>query len=110
MSSQLSNASNLTDVIINDGGTGRVQSPLIYSFIYAATSIVGLVANCVVIFIVFRCKDMHTPINYSFCNLAITDVLFLAFYAIPATLNGLGYPPWPWVCKIRYYLRVVSFI
>ena len=44
------------------------------TIVYAVLTGFGLVVNFMVIFIVCRYDDMHTPTNYFFCNLALTEL------------------------------------
>ncbi|XP_038071975.1 G-protein coupled receptor 54-like [Patiria miniata] len=77
----------------------------IFTFVIIA---VGLVGNSAVIYIVVRYRDMHTTTNFSFANLALTDILLLVFQALSITLDIFGYGVsvslncWP-----TFYLRHV---
>ncbi|XP_038071965.1 G-protein coupled receptor 54-like [Patiria miniata] len=77
----------------------------VFTFVVIA---VGLVGNSAVIFIVVRYRDMHTTTNFSFANLALTDILLLVFQALSVTLDIFGYGVsvslncWP-----TFYLRYV---
>ncbi|XP_038066510.1 G-protein coupled receptor 54-like [Patiria miniata] len=77
----------------------------VFTFVVIA---VGLVGNSAVIYIVVRYRDMHTTTNFSFANLALTDILLLIFKALSNTLDTFGYAVsvglncWP-----TFYLRHV---
>ena len=59
------------------------------TIVYAVLTGFGLVVNFMVIFIVCRYDDMHTPTNYFFCNLALTDFLFLPLFGVPNVLRSM---------------------
>ncbi len=68
----------------------------------------GFVFNTMVIYIVIRYKDMHSSINYSFCILAATDLMFLSAHGLPNVLKHSGvFVAGKGLCKLTYYLRSV---
>ncbi|XP_022098063.1 kiSS-1 receptor-like [Acanthaster planci] len=77
--------------------------------VISVVSAMGLFGNAMVVFIVIRYKDMHTVINYSFANLALTDLTMLLLDALPTAADtmdtnfsaSLG-------CNIPIYLQYVS--
>ena len=78
---------------------------------YAVFTIFGLIANSIVIFVVCRYKDMHTPTNYYFCNLALTDFLFLLLFGVPYFLNSMGVLfNSIHICRFVHLARAVSYI
>ncbi len=83
-----------------------LQTNLYLSVFVASVTCFGMLTNTLVIYIVVRYNDMHTPINYSFCNLAITDLLFLSVHGIPSIFDGLVFGKH--LCRVFYYMRSVS--
>ncbi|XP_072013346.1 G-protein coupled receptor 54-like isoform X2 [Amphiura filiformis] len=70
---------------------------------------VGIVANCVVIFIVIRYKDMHKTVNYAFANLAVTDLMLLLLDAIPTAFDTAGLNLSAKLgCNIAFYLQYIT--
>ncbi|XP_038071972.1 G-protein coupled receptor 54-like [Patiria miniata] len=103
--------SNETDptppLLVADPSFGQPFQKAIGVFTFVIIA-VGLVGNSAVIFIVVRYRDMHTTTNFSFANLALTDILLLIFQALSITLDTFGYGVsvslncWP-----TFYLRHV---
>ena len=76
---------------------------------YAVLTGFGLVTNSLVIYIVCRYNEMHTPTNFFFCNLALTDFFFLLFFGVPYTLTSMGLTFNNIVfCRFVHYMRAVS--
>ena len=82
--------SNLT-FNISDGMPDEIPDEVAFNYaamllltvLISVIAAVGIVGNATVMYIVFRHKDMHTVINYSFANLALTDLTLLVLDAIP---------------------------
>ncbi|XP_072028786.1 G-protein coupled receptor 54-like [Amphiura filiformis] len=82
--------------------------PLVLSIV----TLIGVVGNSVVIYVVFKNGKMHTVTNFYIVNLAATDISFLIFVVPPtastyATLNG----SWIWgsfLCKFVNYMQMVT--
>lgn len=54
---------------------------------YLLTIAVGVLGNFLVVFIVYKNKNMHTTTNYLFSNLATADFMSLVFCPIPMAVN-----------------------
>ena len=54
---------------------------------YLLAIAVGILGNFLVVFIVYKNKNMHTTTNYLFCNLAAADFMSLVFCPIPMAVN-----------------------
>ena len=50
--------------------------------------VIGLIGNVLVIRIVHKTRDMHTPTNYLLANMAVSDVIYIVFW--PLYLLGSG--------------------
>ncbi|XP_038069832.1 delta-type opioid receptor-like [Patiria miniata] len=57
--------------------------------VISVVSAVGILGNAMVMFIVFRYRDMHTVINYSFANLALTDLTLLLLDGVPTAADTM---------------------
>ncbi|XP_022098098.1 G-protein coupled receptor 54-like [Acanthaster planci] len=69
----------------------------------------GLFGNAMVVFIVIRYKDMHTVINYSFANLALTDMTLLLLDAVPTAADTAGINLSALLgCRAPIYLQFVT--
>ncbi|XP_072167299.1 G-protein coupled receptor 54-like [Diadema setosum] len=68
---------------------------------------IGIIGNSIVIYIIFRHKDMQTVTNYFLANLAATDVALLALCAIPSAIAITAEIPVS-VCKGINYVMFVT--
>ena len=64
----------------------KITLTVVISFV----TLMGLLGNTVVILIVLCYKDMHTIINFSFANLALTDLTLLLLDAVPTATDTIG--------------------
>ncbi|XP_070538909.1 G-protein coupled receptor 54-like [Ptychodera flava] len=74
-------------------------------------AVVGIVGNSLVVFIVVKYRDMHSVTNAYICNLARTDICFLAVCATPAVIqliNGDGWTLGDFMCRFTVYMQSVS--
>jgi hypothetical protein len=55
---------------------------ILLSFAYGIISLLAVVGNSCIIYIVLRNRRMHSVTNYFICNLALADCL-VAFFAVP---------------------------
>jgi hypothetical protein len=55
---------------------------ILLSFAYGIISLLSVVGNSCIIYIVLRNRRMHSVTNYFICNLALADCL-VAFFAVP---------------------------
>ena len=77
--------------------------------VISVVSAVGLLGNAMVLFIVFRYRDMHTVINYSLANLALTDLTLLLLDAVPTAADTAGAMLSTSLgCNVPIYLQFVS--
>ena len=80
---------------------------IINQMFYAATFLVGLLGNSLVIYVVAKFSKMQTPTNIYILNLAIADELFL--FGIPFLITTSAKQRWPFgfvICKI--YMIITS--
>ncbi len=82
--------------------------PLVLSIV----TLIGVVGNSVVIFVVFKNGKMHTVTNFYIVNLAVTDISFLIF-VVPPTASTYATPSGSWIwgsflCKFVNYMQMAS--
>ncbi|XP_072013349.1 mesotocin receptor-like [Amphiura filiformis] len=71
-------------------------------------TLLGLVGNTMVILIVAIYSDMHTLVNFSFANLALTDLTLLLLDGIPTAVDTIGLNVSAKLgCAIPIYLQYV---
>ena len=58
---------------------------IVYCLGYLIVFVLGLIGNCLVVAVVFRCPRMRSVTNFFIVNLAIADILVILF-CLPATL------------------------
>ncbi|XP_072022761.1 G-protein coupled receptor 54-like [Amphiura filiformis] len=76
--------------------------------IISIVTIFGLLGNTVVILIVLFFSDMHTLINFSFANLALTDLALLLLDAVPTATDTIGWNLSAKLgCNVPIYLQYV---
>ena len=82
---------------------------VLLTVLISVVSAVGIFGNALVMFIVFCYKDMHTVINYSFANLALTDLTLLLLDGLPTAADTMGTNFSASLgCNIPIYLQYVS--
>jgi len=59
---------------------------ILLSFAYGIISLLSLIGNSSIIYIVIRNRRMHSVTNYFICNLALADCL-VACFAVPFQVN-----------------------
>ncbi|KAJ8303075.1 hypothetical protein KUTeg_019471 [Tegillarca granosa] len=119
-----SNGNNISidDDIYNDGNgtTKTITNVIYYALLFKVVSvlvssiifIVGLIGNILVVIVVCRTKNMHTPTNCYLISLAVADSIVL----ISATLPSVPEPffevnEWPWgrpLCSILIFLQYLG--
>jgi hypothetical protein len=84
-------SSTLTTAIINGTGSAAALTKtlipekyqiILLSFAYGIISLLAIVGNSCIIYIILRNRRMHSVTNYFICNLALADCL-VACFAIP---------------------------
>ncbi|XP_032897239.1 nociceptin receptor [Amblyraja radiata] len=102
---------NGTDFMVDWSDATKIATTVIYLFI----CIVGLVGNCLVMFVIVRYTKMKTATNIYIFNLAVADALELITLPFQATDALLGF--WPFgnvLCKlaisIDYYNMFTSIL
>lgn len=83
-----------------------IATPVIYSCI----SLIGIIGNCLVIFVIVSKRSMRTVTNLLLLNLAIADLCFVVIVP-PFTAFQLATSTWPFgdaVCKLLHYLVNVT--
>ncbi len=79
--------------------------------IITVVTLLGIVGNTMVIFIVIIFPDMHTLVNFSFANLALTDLTLLLLDGVPTAADTIGLKLSAKLgCAIPIYLQYVSRI
>jgi hypothetical protein len=71
------NVPNLTETLIP-----KKYQVILLSFAYGIISLLGVLGNSCIIYIVLRNRRMHSVTNYFICNLASSDCL-VACFAVP---------------------------
>ena len=93
----------------NDGYEFSETSKLILTIVISIVSVMGIVGNTVVILIVLLFPDMHTLINFSFANLALTDLTLLLLDGVPTATDTIGWNLSAKLgCNVPIYLQYVS--
>ncbi len=99
--------------IEEDGSCGHPPlsaQAYIVPIILAIITLVGLVGNSIVVFVIFYQGQLKTVTNYYIVNLAITDLAFLIACA-PFTAALYATKDWMFgrfMCKFVFYLQQVS--
>uniref|UniRef100_A0A0N4Z9B4 G_PROTEIN_RECEP_F1_2 domain-containing protein n=1 Tax=Parastrongyloides trichosuri TaxID=131310 RepID=A0A0N4Z9B4_PARTI len=65
-----------------------------FGFIFIIQMIVGVVGNCMVVYVVAKNKNMWTSMNLFLTNLALSDMLVLIFCLPPTVINDLTKTFW----------------
>lgn len=82
---------------------------LLAAIIMCTISVIGLIGNSSVLFIILKYKEMQNITNYFIANLAITDIAMLTICAIPTLLfSNAVIPLTPIICKTVQYMQFVS--
>ncbi|XP_070543178.1 G-protein coupled receptor 54-like isoform X2 [Ptychodera flava] len=87
-------------------GIELILVPVFFSIIV----LVGVTGNCIVLYIIFKHKEMQTVTNYYIANLALTDVAFLLI-CTTSTAALYGVPIWilgDFMCRFVGYMQYVS--
>ena len=93
----------------NDGHEFSQMSKIALTIIISIVTVMGLVGNTIVIFIVMYFPDMHTVFNFSFANLALTDLMMLLLDGIPTATDTIGLNFSAKLgCMVPIYLQYVS--
>ncbi|XP_071803687.1 G-protein coupled receptor 54-like [Asterias amurensis] len=95
---------NVTEASMDDGGAS-VYTKLVPALIGIIT-LVGLVGNSIVVYVIVCQGHLKTVTNYYIVNLAITDIFFLVFCA-PFTASIYATPSWlfgRFMCKFVFYM------
>ncbi|XP_077867635.1 G-protein coupled receptor 54-like [Saccoglossus kowalevskii] len=101
---------NLTDVIDSNGAIA-VMTTIIVPIIFFLITLIGVVGNGLVIFIITKYPGMHNVTNFYILNVAISDLAFVVVCA-PIT-STLYFMPDNWifgdfVCRLVAYTQYVS--
>ena len=81
----------------------------VLTFIAIPFYIVGLIGNILVIRIVHKTREMHTPTNYLLVNLAVSDVtiIVLGLLHFSSTLyRNLDSAPGEYLCKVAVLIAI----
>ena len=82
----------------------------IFPILIVLIAIIGLTGNLVVLYIIFRNKEMQNITNYFIANLALTDVALLIICALPTAASIAGLPLNVVLCKSINYMQYVSIM
>ncbi|XP_006824006.1 G-protein coupled receptor 54-like [Saccoglossus kowalevskii] len=77
----------------------------------SSLAIIGIVGNALVVYIVFKYRDMHTVTNMYIMNLAKTDICFLVVCALPTAsqlVNGGVWNFGEFMCRFTAYIQSVT--
>lgn len=79
--------------------------------LYSVVVVVGLVGNCLLVFVIARVRRLHSVTNFLIGNLALSDVLMCAA-CVPLTL-AYAFEPRGWVfggglCHLVFFLQPVT--
>ena len=92
-----------------DGYQFSQVSKMTLTIVITIVTLFGLLGNIMVILIVIFFSDMHTLINFSFANLALTDMTMLLLDAVPTAADTIGWNlSAKFGCAIPIYLQYVS--
>ncbi|XP_071964476.1 G-protein coupled receptor 54-like [Antedon mediterranea] len=82
----------------------KVVAPLILVLI----SVIGILGNATVLFIIYWYNDMRSVTNFFIGNLATTDITFLVICTIPTAAVYMGWSPNSFMCKGMNYMMFVT--
>ncbi|CAF0841717.1 unnamed protein product [Adineta steineri] len=83
---------------------------ILLSFAYGIISLLALVGNLCIIYIVLRNRRMHSVTNYFICNLALSDCL-VACFAVPFQFQAAVLQKWVlphFLCKLAPFVQILS--
>ena len=66
---------NLNETNNEDHEPKNIFAIIFLSMLYGSISIISVIGNCLIIFVVFKSKRMQCVTNFFICNLAIADVV-----------------------------------
>ncbi|CAD5208427.1 unnamed protein product [Bursaphelenchus xylophilus] len=71
-------------------------TPIEYGFVgvFFCLMIVGVIGNCLVVYVVLRNKNMWTSMNWFLLNLALSDLLVLTICLTPTVINDITKTFW----------------
>lgn len=106
------NFSNISDFFNH---TYREYQTSIYmfvflSFLYGTISLVSVIGNSMIIYVVYRNKKMRTVTNFFICNLALAD-LVIGLFATPFQFQAAYLQRWIFpdvMCKIAPFASTLS--
>ncbi|CAF3285528.1 unnamed protein product [Rotaria socialis] len=108
-----------TTIIINGTGSAAELTKslipekyqvVLLSFAYGIISLLAVVGNSSIIYIVLRNRRMHSVTNYFICNLALADCL-VACFAIPFQFQAAALQKWVlphFLCKLAPFVQILS--
>ncbi|XP_066268156.1 G-protein coupled receptor 54-like [Branchiostoma lanceolatum] len=97
---------NATEAVMPDQAAVKIVVPAAFSII----CLVGISGNALVIYLVWRHKEMRTVTNYYIVNLAVTDLAFL-ICCVPFSAAKLTTVSWnfgEFICKFVFYFMQVT--
>ncbi|CAF0905036.1 unnamed protein product [Rotaria sordida] len=83
---------------------------ILLSFAYGIISLLAVVGNSCIIYIVLRNRRMHSVTNYFICNLALADCL-VACFATPFQFQAAALQKWVlphFLCKLAPFVQILS--
>ena len=89
--------------------TVRILIPIIFGCI----TVLGLVGNALVIFVVLSNQQMRSTTNILIVSLAFADLFFIVF-CVPFTATGYALTTWPfgviWCKIVQYFMFVCAYV
>ncbi|CEF64848.1 G protein-coupled receptor, rhodopsin-like family and GPCR, rhodopsin-like, 7TM domain-containing protein [Strongyloides ratti] len=81
-----------------------------FGFVFILQMIIGVVGNCMVVYVVAKNKNMWTSMNLFLTNLALSDMLVLIFCLPPTVINDLTKTFWfsSTLCKTIERWKAIS--
>ncbi|CAF1000904.1 unnamed protein product [Adineta steineri] len=83
---------------------------ILLSFAYGIISLLAVIGNSSIIYIVIRNRRMHSVTNYFICNLALSDCL-VACFAVPFQFQAAALQKWilpHFLCKLAPFVQILS--
>ncbi|XP_072022979.1 G-protein coupled receptor 54-like [Amphiura filiformis] len=98
----------LTTTSVLESNEFSEEAKMILTIVISIVAIFGLLGNTMVILTVLVFSDMHTLINFSFANLALTDLALLLLDAVPTATDTIGWSISAKLgCNVPIYLQYV---
>jgi len=101
------------DVTTDDSYVISVITSVLVPIVFGAITVLGLVGNALVIFVVLSCSHMRTTTNALITSLAVADLVFIVV-CVPFTAVAYAMPVWPfgvtWCKTTNYVINVTAYV